>query len=119
MDFFEISWDSPGDGSRRGRLRGELDVAAAPVLERDVLEQLADPVDLVVIDLEGLEFLDSSGLRALLMVQEHAQRAGARLVLVPGPPRVQSLFHVAEVVSWFEFCGGTHGHEDGLAGSRT
>lgn len=114
MSSFQLFWDSPQTGFRRCRVQGELDIASAPALEADVLRELCLPASVLVIDLQELEFLDSSGLRALLLAQGHAEQAGARLVLVPGPPQVQAIFEVAEVASWFEFADGT---TDGRCGS--
>jgi anti-anti-sigma factor len=73
---------------REGRLhltlRGELDLATAPELEQLLDEHLATGAD-VVVDLRGLEFMDSSGVRVLVAAHAHAGREGARLVIVrPG-----------------------------------
>src|SRR3954453_17058687 len=54
---------------REGRalltLSGELDLATAPELEQLVNERL-DAGQEVVVDLRGLEFMDSSGIRVLV-----------------------------------------------------
>jgi anti-sigma B factor antagonist len=50
------------------RVIGELDIATAPVLA-DALTRLEAPCDRVVLDLSGLTFIDSTGLR--LAITEH------------------------------------------------
>ena len=65
-------------------LEGELDLAGAAELERELAGVEASAV---VIDLRELGFMDSSGLRALAVAAQQLQRAGRRLALVPGPPR--------------------------------
>ncbi len=43
----------------------------------------------VIVDLEGLEFVDSSGLAALVLARQHARRAGFELLLAA--PQAQVL----------------------------
>ena len=62
-------------------LRGELDLATAPELEQLVNESL-DAGQEVVVDLRGLEFMDSSGIRVLVAAHARAGRAGTRLFVV-------------------------------------
>jgi anti-sigma B factor antagonist len=47
-------------------LSGELDIASAPVLEEAMIEACSAGAREVVLDLGGLEFMDSTGLRAIL-----------------------------------------------------
>jgi anti-sigma B factor antagonist len=76
------------DGALHLSLRGELDLATAPELEELLDRRLVAGTE-VVIDLRGLEFMDSSGVRVLVAGHAQASRAGTRLVLVrpePGSP---------------------------------
>ena len=80
---FAISTDEV-DGRTQLTLRGELDLATAPELEQIVIERI-DSGREVVVDLRGLEFMDSSGIRILVAAHARAGRAGTRLVVVrPG-----------------------------------
>jgi anti-anti-sigma factor len=72
------------DGRAYVTLRGELDIATAPELEQLVNERL-DSGREVVVDLRGLEFMDSSGIRVLVAGHTRAGRAGTRLVVVRAP----------------------------------
>ena len=65
-------------------LRGELDLAGAPLLERNLLEIERQAPDRLVIDLRDLQFIDSTGLRLLLAANSRAQERGGELVLRPG-----------------------------------
>jgi anti-sigma B factor antagonist len=51
----------------------------------------------VVLDLSGLSFLDSSGLRCLVRADERAKEASRRLVLVRGPDAVQKVFEITRL----------------------
>jgi anti-anti-sigma factor len=80
---FAISSDRR-DGRVYVSLRGELDLATAPELEQLVNDSL-DGGEQVVVDLRGLEFMDSSGIRVLVAAHARAKRTGTRLVVVrPG-----------------------------------
>jgi anti-anti-sigma factor len=77
---FSIS-DAVVDGRTHVTLRGELDLATAPELEQLLTERIDSSHD-VVVDLRGLEFMDSSGIRVLVAAHARAGRAGTRLFVV-------------------------------------
>ena len=60
-------------------LRGELDLATAPRLEH----ALAEAGDDVLLDLRGLTFMDSTGVRVLLEAAEGAG-PGLRMIVPAG-----------------------------------
>lgn len=68
---------------------GELDLASSHILE----EQLATAggAELVIVDLRGLEFIDSTGLSVLVKAHHEAQEAGRRFGVVRGNAQVQRL----------------------------
>jgi anti-anti-sigma factor len=69
------------EGRAHLTLRGELDLATAPELEQLVNERI-DSSQEVIIDLRGLEFMDSSGIRVLVAAHARAGRTGTRLLVV-------------------------------------
>jgi anti-anti-sigma factor len=79
------------------RLVGELDVASSPVLERALEELVGVDAGVVVLDLRELEFMDSTGLRAVLVAHQAASDAGRRFGLVKGPEQVQRLLSLTQV----------------------
>lgn len=72
---------------------GELDLDTVEEIERALSIALASEAERVVIDLGGLQLLDSTGLRAIAAVC--AGPDGARLSLVPGNAAVQGVFNVS------------------------
>jgi anti-sigma B factor antagonist len=90
---FSIAADER-DGVVHVTLRGELDLATAPELE-ELLDDRLDSGD-VVIDLRGLEFMDSSGVRVLVAAHTRAGRCGNRLILVR-PPRGSAVDKIIEI----------------------
>jgi anti-anti-sigma factor len=72
------------DGQVRVALAGELDLESAPELADRLREVEADDPRLLVIDLRGLSFMDSSGLRELFLATRRAREQRRRLVVVRG-----------------------------------
>jgi anti-anti-sigma factor len=85
-------------------LYGELDLAGSPLLEEEVGRLTRNgQVATVVLDLRRLEFLDSSGLRAVALSQRRVEGAGQALVLVRGPETVQRVFEITRMVDRLRF----------------
>ena len=61
-------------------LVGRLDTTTAPVLDKTINEDVADTQDLV-LDLNGLEYISSAGLRVLLSAQKKMQKNGSMKVI--------------------------------------
>ncbi|HWF73807.1 MAG TPA: STAS domain-containing protein [Solirubrobacteraceae bacterium] len=85
------------------RLVGELDLESAPELDRQLCELAAQSPGRLLIDLRGLEFMDSSGLAVMVRAQRSARDNGHGLALRPGPTQVQRLFELTGVVQHFTF----------------
>lgn len=75
------------DDTARVAASGELDIYSAPELS-DVIDGYIDAgVKEVVLDLSGIEFLDSTGLSAFLAAHQRLESEGGKLVL-EGPGAV-------------------------------
>ena len=75
-------------------LEGELDLATAPQLD-EALDELSDRP--VIVDLRGLDYCDTVGLRLLLRHDAEAREHGRRLAVVPGEaPVVERLFEATD-----------------------
>jgi anti-sigma B factor antagonist len=88
---------SDREGGAQIALTGELDIATAPQLEDEVRRLEAEGCGLIVIDLRGLEFMDSSGLRALLAADTRSRERGARVVIVRGDERIQRVLRITRL----------------------
>lgn len=67
---------------------GELDAHAAPTLTASVAPLAARPQGVLVIDLSGVDFVDSTGLGVLVSALKQVREAGGRLDVVVTSPRV-------------------------------
>lgn len=89
------------DGVARLTLEGELDMASAPVLESAVDGALESAQGLE-LDLGGVSFMDSTGLRTLLAIRQRLGETGGELRLVAVPPPVRRVLDVTRTARLFE-----------------
>jgi anti-sigma B factor antagonist len=83
---------------------GEVDMLTSPQLRATVLDQLGETagVQLVVLDLNAVTFLGTSGLAVLIEVREAAHMAGVELRLACTARRVLRPLTIAGLVSLFD-----------------
>jgi anti-anti-sigma factor len=79
---FEIREEDDG-ATQVLSINGELDLGTAPVLARRVDERLVAKPTTLTLDLSALTFMDSSGLRLLIELNERAERESWGLTLIP------------------------------------
>ncbi len=91
------------DGAVRVSLRGELDLASARQMEEHFAAIDEQAPARVVVDLGGLAFIDSSGLRVLLLADARAREHGYELVLLPGQEPVQRVFEMTGALDVLRF----------------
>lgn len=75
-------------------LAGEIDAHTAPELARH-LDPLPDGDGDIVLDVAGIEFIDSSGLRVLVEANQRAAAAGRRLVIRTPSAAVTRLLEIS------------------------
>jgi anti-anti-sigma factor len=88
---------SQADGARLVRLTGEFDLAGVDGFERKLQGEPGSREDTLVLDLSGLTFIDSSGLRAVVMVDHRVRAEGKRCLIVRGPERVERVLELTGV----------------------
>jgi stage II sporulation protein AA (anti-sigma F factor antagonist) len=76
-------------GVARVTLGGELDLDRAGALADELSGLAGQGASHVVVDVQGLSFIDSSGLRALLSARDLLERENATIELVNLSPAVE------------------------------
>jgi anti-sigma B factor antagonist len=61
---------------------GELDLSSVPLLAQHIDSQIESDQEALTLDLSGITFMDSSGLRLLIELDERAKRDGWSLSLI-------------------------------------
>jgi anti-sigma B factor antagonist len=83
-------------------VEGELDIATAPVLQREVEPLWAGPMNALTVDLEQVGFMDSSGLRALNELRTAAEERHVTFALFGVQPRVRRVLDITGMAPLFE-----------------
>lgn len=80
------------DGAYVLTIQGELDLTTAPEMEQELRRAEASDAARIIVDLSGLQFIDASGIRALLMAEMASRTDSNRLVFLRGPDQVERVF---------------------------
>jgi anti-sigma B factor antagonist len=75
-------------------VEGEVDIATAPKLREKLVELAAGGATRVVVDLEKVEFLDSTGLGVLIGGMKRLRSTDGDLTLVCTQPRILKVFEI-------------------------
>jgi anti-anti-sigma factor len=78
--------------------RGDVDLATASAVQ-SALEARERTDNALVLDLRGVGFLDTSGLRVVVEETHRAEAGGYRFAVVRGPERVQRIFDIAGIAT--------------------
>ena len=93
----DVTEEEPRPGAIRVALSGELDLANAYTFDRRMLDIEARQPQLIMVDLRGLNMLDSAGLARLVSAQRRARRGGWQLVLVRGTKIIQRVLQTTRL----------------------
>lgn len=95
--------DADNAGRHHLTIVGELDMASAGELEAAVDELRSPTTTAITLDLSGVVFIDSTGLRAVLAGHKLCTQEGYAFNLIPGPPAVQRLFELTGLLDSLPF----------------
>jgi anti-sigma B factor antagonist len=82
------------------RADGEIDLATAPAIEGPLLELLDSGFRDVVLDLQEVRFMDSSGIRVLISVHQRAEALGGSLSVVLGTSRIRQTLELSGAIDY-------------------
>jgi anti-anti-sigma factor len=85
------------EGAVRVALSGELDISTAQQLEDDLKRVEAQRPELIVLDLRDLAFMDSTGLRLLILADQRAKEEGRRVAIGRGNEMIQRVLHLTRL----------------------
>ena len=84
------------------QLQGRLDVQGGIALEKQLISLVTNPQTLLIVNLEQVEFMNSSGLVSLAKALKNARTSACRLVLCNLQPPVKLIFELTQLDSVFE-----------------
>ena len=85
-------------------LTGRLDSEAAPDFERLCLEDIRDDTRALILDLTGLEYLSSAGLRTILSAGKSIQAKGGKLMLCVQKGLIRQIVEASGFHKLFTVC---------------
>ena len=86
-------------------LAGELDLATVDRVARELERAEAGDALAIVLDLGGLTFMDSSGVRLLMQAAARSHADTGRLVVLGARPGAQRVFAICGVEGMLPFAG--------------
>jgi len=101
VPLFQLEAIAVGGDCAVLRITGEVDIYTAPQVRERVIQLLADGVLHIITDLRDAQFMDSTGLGALVGSLKRLRLAGGSLRLVIGPGRIYNLFRITGLVNVF------------------
>jgi anti-sigma B factor antagonist len=94
-----FSVETTMDGHRATlALAGELDLATAPSVERQIDALPWQELEELVIDLQELTFIDSTGLSVLIRTSQRAASGSQRFSITRARDQPRKLFEIAGVI---------------------
>ena len=101
-DQITLSVSTPAERQVLIEVGGEVDMVTSPQLRAAVLDQFAADTELVVLDLDEVTFLGTSGLAVLIEVREAAHAAGRELRIACTARRVLRPLMIAGLTPLFD-----------------
>jgi anti-sigma B factor antagonist len=82
---------------------GDVDLATAGAIRRQIDELTSAGFRRIVLDLGGVTFLDSTGIRLVIDLATRARTEGWALAIVEGSPDVQQVFRITGLLERLPF----------------
>jgi anti-sigma B factor antagonist len=101
----EIRSEREADNGRV-RLSGELDLASVAGVEQAVDAALAQGVRMLTLELSGLSFVDSSGLRLFIVLSQRATAEGWKFSMTQPQEQAMTVFRVSGLIENLPFAKG-------------
>src|SRR5918992_993551 len=83
------------------QVRGEIDVYTAPKLRERLIELVSEGSYHIVVDLEGVDFLDSTGLGVLVGALKRVKSHDGSLSLVCTQDKILKIFEITGLTKVF------------------
>ena len=87
-----------GNGNQRVSLAGRLDTHTYGDLDQQLAPVLASSIQSLVLDLAGLEYISSAGVRSIFKARKALAARGGKVVVVNPKPQIQKVFDVVKAV---------------------
>ena len=83
-------------------LKGRVDGMSSPDVQRQIEEQIRSGERVLVVDLEGVNYISSAGLRVFLTAQKNLKKANGEIFLLRVPDSVLSILRTSGMLGFFQ-----------------
>jgi anti-sigma B factor antagonist len=80
---------------------GDVDLRSSPALRTELLNLLKSPPRRLIVDLTGVDYMDSSGVGTVVELKRLLERKGGKLVLCGLQERVRGVFEITQLDKFF------------------
>lgn len=87
-----------GNGIQRVALAGRLDTHTYGELDQQLSPVLGSQVQSLILDLAGLDYISSAGVRSIFKARKALASRGGKVVVVNPKPQIQKVFDVVKAV---------------------
>jgi anti-sigma B factor antagonist len=101
----ELQFDLTISGGYVLAVRGEIDAFTSPMLRERLVSLMDGGHYQLVVDLEGVDFMDSTGLGVLVSCLKHAREHNGQLSLVCTSPQILRVLSITGLDRVFEVRG--------------
>lgn len=102
VPHFELREEGSDSGAHIISVSGEIHVSTAPQFSQRLTSAIESGRTAVVLDLSGLEFIDSTGLSVLLNGLRLVNQKQGRMALACANPTVLRLFQITSLMETFD-----------------
>lgn len=114
MSTLSIEIDPPQDSRQRVSLTGRLDTHTYGDLDEALSPLLATQVQTLELDLSGLDYISSAGIRSILKARKLLSPRGGRVVVTHPQPQIRKVFELVKAVPLSEIFTSTRELDDYL-----
>lgn len=83
-------------------LKGQFDLHTAKYCKEKISRYLNKEVKNLILDLEEIDFIDSSGIGAILSIYKKIEQKGGKIVIINMNPTLKRIFELAGVLNIIE-----------------
>jgi len=98
----EADRDVPSSDTVIIRVEGEVDVYTSPRLKQEIMDELAAGRTRLIVDLNAVEYLDSTALGVLIGGLKRARERGGDLQLICDNVRILRIFEITGLTRIFQ-----------------
>ena len=75
-------------------LIGPIDENSSPTLDKEICEVLAEPVEVLVLDMAGVDYITSAGVGIIVKTKTSLKRKGSDFAMINLQPQVKKVFEI-------------------------